>query len=69
MVGYAVYKKNTPGPLEVVVYKDALDESRLDALSEELHVKYRFADLLIRLMPPAEFERYLTDNPSPTVFE
>lgn len=57
MVGYAVYKKNLPGPVEVIRYDQPLDGQKLDALIDDL-TETHGPDLVVRLMTQAEYDNY-----------
>jgi hypothetical protein len=58
MVGYAVYKKNLPGPVEVIQYDQPLNEENLDALVDHLNETHG-PNITVRLMRQAEFDNYL----------
>ena len=60
MVGYAVYKKNKPGPIQVLQFDQPLSDQKLDALNDELITEHNYASLTIRLMNPHELDNYLS---------
>jgi hypothetical protein len=63
MVGYAVYKKNLPGPIQVIQCDQPLSVQKLDELVDHLIETYH-SNLTVRLMSPAELEGYLRSNPA-----
>ena len=63
MVGYAVYKKNLPGPIEVIRYDQPLSDQKLNDLVDHL-VETHYANLTVRLMSQAELGDYLRSNPT-----
>ncbi|MEP6911854.1 MAG: hypothetical protein ABI923_03815 [bacterium] len=46
MVGYAVYKKKVPGPMEVIRYDQHLGDQELDSLVGQLVEQYHYADIV-----------------------
>jgi hypothetical protein len=63
MVGYAVYKKNLPGPIEVIRYDQPLSDQNLHDLVDHLIETYH-ANITVRLMSQAELDYYLRSNPT-----
>jgi len=67
MIGYAIYRKGSPGPVGVITYDQPLDQDLLNGLVEYLCETYR-TEVTVRLMNQAELDLSallnLNDEPS-----